>query len=193
MKNKFPSLMFSGKIKTITPFKKQVHNANLQLQRQWMFMPIEKKVVKRILFKDSDKDGVPDKYDCQPRNKYKQENKTIIVESHGKTHLLKGNNGVWGVMTNRSGHDEVYSFKTEIEARKFMEAENIYNQERFKKFMQGRHEKDVVQPNENIENEFEKYKDDDINMFDFEQTHGRSPSTQELQELIFKKKKGLFK
>ena len=47
--------------------------ASPKFQRQWKLMPRAERVVKRGLFKDSDKDGVPNRWDCKPRNPFKQD------------------------------------------------------------------------------------------------------------------------
>jgi hypothetical protein len=58
--------------------KKYINNrkfagASIAKQKQWKSFSPGKKILLRKLYKDSDKDRVPDKWDCQPYNKYRQD------------------------------------------------------------------------------------------------------------------------
>lgn len=53
--------------------KKKLTPASICSQKKWQGFPIATKTKLRKTLKDTDKDGVPDKYDCQPQNKRKQE------------------------------------------------------------------------------------------------------------------------
>jgi len=56
-------------------YKKEA--APIAKQQEWKEMPIEQKETMKELLPDTDKDGVPDSYDCQPNNPDKQDSLTI--------------------------------------------------------------------------------------------------------------------
>jgi len=47
--------------------------ASSAMQREWARMSPAQKNIARKKYPDCDKDGVPNKWDCQPKNKYRQE------------------------------------------------------------------------------------------------------------------------
>jgi hypothetical protein len=49
--------------------------ASLKMQAQWKSMSVFDKTINKILGKDTDMDGVPDKWDCQPWNPKRQDTK----------------------------------------------------------------------------------------------------------------------
>jgi hypothetical protein len=53
--------------------KKKLTPASICSQKKWASLPVAKKNNLRKMLGDRDKDGVPDKYDCRPKNKCKQE------------------------------------------------------------------------------------------------------------------------
>jgi hypothetical protein len=57
----------------VTKAKKKLISASIVSQKKWGNMPIAKKNNLRRMLPDFDKDGVPDGFDCRPRNKRKQE------------------------------------------------------------------------------------------------------------------------
>jgi len=50
-------------------------NAPFKMQMQWKNMTPQFKNINRMMFKDTDKDGVPDRWDCQPMNRFRQDDK----------------------------------------------------------------------------------------------------------------------
>lgn len=76
--------MLKNKLKhNINPINKILSNkplnfgkqkgASISAQHQWKSFSIPHQTVNRILYKDTDRDGVPDKWDCQPKNPLKQD------------------------------------------------------------------------------------------------------------------------
>jgi hypothetical protein len=53
--------------------KKKLTPASIVTQKKWASFPVAKKNNLRKMLTDRDKDGVPNKYDCHPKNKRKQE------------------------------------------------------------------------------------------------------------------------
>ena len=47
--------------------------ASLSRQHQWARMPPQQQMLMRRKYKDSDRDGVPDRWDCQRKNPFRQE------------------------------------------------------------------------------------------------------------------------
>jgi len=72
----------SGMMKGIThkPIKNIMKGASLGMQNQWKGFGSSQKRQKRILHKDTDKDGVPNRWDCQPMNPRMQDTKKIFYE-----------------------------------------------------------------------------------------------------------------
>lgn len=64
------------------------HGASVKMQKKWKKMPKSKKMQLRKKMKDSDRDGVPDFFDCQPFNFFAQDTKTISMGPH--THVYRG-------------------------------------------------------------------------------------------------------
>lgn len=59
-------------------FKKIIPNnkgAPIKQQQVWSKMPIQQKIVKRIILKDNDNDGYPNKYDCRINNPKKDKSR----------------------------------------------------------------------------------------------------------------------
>jgi hypothetical protein len=66
--------------------KKYINNrkfagASIAKQKQWKSFSPGKKILLRKLYKDSDKDRVPDKWDCQPYNKYRQDSDINLLKA----------------------------------------------------------------------------------------------------------------
>jgi hypothetical protein len=57
----------------LTKPKKKLTPASICSQKKWCSLPIKKKNHLRKTLPDKDKDGVPNKFDCRPKNKRKQE------------------------------------------------------------------------------------------------------------------------
>ena len=49
-----------------------IKGANYKMQHEWHNMTASQQHINLKKFKDSDNDGVPDKWDCQPKNPFKQ-------------------------------------------------------------------------------------------------------------------------
>jgi len=59
--------------------------ASIQKQQQWKNMSFENKTVQRILRVDTDKDGTPNRWDCQPLNRFRQD----YIAYHGSPYAPK--------------------------------------------------------------------------------------------------------
>ena len=57
----------------VTKPKKKLTPASICTQKKWASLPVTTKKTLRKTLQDKDKDGVPNKYDCHPKNKRKQE------------------------------------------------------------------------------------------------------------------------
>jgi hypothetical protein len=91
--------------------KKKLTPASLVSQKKWGNMPIKKKNTLRKMLPDHDKDGVPNKYDCRPKNRRKQEPFLPVEEEYLQSHssvdvgdmLSQGSKGdVYTVKDNRN-------------------------------------------------------------------------------------------
>ena len=51
----------------------KIAGASIKMQSVWKNMTPKQKMVARTKYPDTDRDGVPNKYDCQPRNPMRQE------------------------------------------------------------------------------------------------------------------------
>ena len=47
--------------------------ASIPMQKRWKKLSIPKKIVKRSLNLDTDRDGVPNRWDCRPKNRFRQD------------------------------------------------------------------------------------------------------------------------
>ena len=56
-------------MKSLQPLRR----ASIPMQRQWNNMSIPNRIINKITKSDVDRDGVPNKWDCQPKNSFKQE------------------------------------------------------------------------------------------------------------------------
>jgi hypothetical protein len=93
---KMPGLSLpSFSFKSLTANKPQnIRGASIQKQVQWKQMPMQDKVLLRMMKKDTDGDNVPDMFDCQPTNpkkqdkvllpKYLAEKKNVYVQASPK-------------------------------------------------------------------------------------------------------------
>ena len=64
--------------------KNSIKGASLKMQFQWQKMSPKMKNINRMMFKDTDKDGVPDKWDCQPLNKFRQDTRILLSKRKDK-------------------------------------------------------------------------------------------------------------
>ena len=55
--------------------------ASLGMQNNWKNFSIIQKRQKRMLYKDTDKDGVPNRWDCKPFNKFKQDDEKKLIDT----------------------------------------------------------------------------------------------------------------
>ena len=78
MGSKMPKMGLGSTSKKVSP------GASLGMQQKWKQMPVTQKATARILQKDTDRDRVPNKYDCQPRNPRMQDNMIAIYASVGR-------------------------------------------------------------------------------------------------------------
>jgi hypothetical protein len=60
-------------MKSLQPLRR----ASIPMQRQWNNMSIPNKIINKITKSDVDRDGVPNKWDCRPRNPFRQESYCI--------------------------------------------------------------------------------------------------------------------
>jgi hypothetical protein len=74
--NTFGSLNFGNK-------SSNTKGASLSMQKQWANMTTPQRAAIYRKYPDSDRDGVPDRWDCQPYNKYKQD--TVHIRVNKKT------------------------------------------------------------------------------------------------------------
>ena len=72
---------------------KKTKGASLLKQKQWQNMGTVKRSLLRTKLKDSDKDGVPNKFDCRPGNKFRQ-------DGYNKKRVALGTNIRGGKLTN---------------------------------------------------------------------------------------------
>jgi hypothetical protein len=92
--------------------KKKLTPASIVSQKKWGNFPIKKKNQLRKMLTDRDKDGVPDKYDCHPQNKKKQEaflsRDAAYLESNSKIKLGKYvNHGHCGDIYELAGNNRL--------------------------------------------------------------------------------------
>lgn len=80
--------------------------ASIKLQKQWQGFSKPQRLVERILHKDTDRDGVPDRWDCQPRNPKKQE-ASVVGKVVG---FNNNNNNEMNVGFNSIGRPNEISF-----------------------------------------------------------------------------------
>ena len=73
--------------------KKKLTPASIVSQKKWSSFPVKKKNQLRKMLPDRDKDGVPNKFDCHPRNKRKQESflseDAMYLNTHSNIRLGK--------------------------------------------------------------------------------------------------------
>jgi hypothetical protein len=75
-KPNFASSFGSVSIKDIQPVR-SIKGASMYQQNQWANMPLSYKIVSRFKLPDRDRDGVPDRFDCQPMNPKKDSRFTV--------------------------------------------------------------------------------------------------------------------
>jgi hypothetical protein len=59
-------------MKSLKPLQ-SLRRASIPMQRQWSNMSIPNKIINKITKSDFDRDGTPNKWDCQPKNYFKQD------------------------------------------------------------------------------------------------------------------------
>ena len=103
--------------KTLNKILGKGKGASVKKQQQWKsFTPLQKNT-KRGLFRDSDKDGVPNRWDCQPFNKKKQDNEPIaemtIQDSFGT--FISTNKPILDVTLMEDNSRESYEHNRKID------------------------------------------------------------------------------
>ena len=87
--------------------KKRLTPASIASQKKWSNFPINKKRDLRKMLPDKDKDGVPNKFDCRPRNKRKQES----FLSSDAAFLVSGHEVKLGKRIGRGESGEIYELQ----------------------------------------------------------------------------------
>jgi hypothetical protein len=93
--------------------KKKLTPASIVSQKKWSSLPITKKNSLRKMLPDKDKDGVPNKFDCRPKNKRKQEaflsSDMAFINAHGKDIVLdkRLGDGTCGEVFTVKGNDNL--------------------------------------------------------------------------------------
>jgi hypothetical protein len=95
------------KKKTLVTPAKKLAPATIVNQKKWASFPLAKKNQLRKMLPDKDKDGVPNKFDCQPKNKRKQESFLPADESY----LNSGNSIELGKSLGRGMKGEIHEVK----------------------------------------------------------------------------------
>jgi ribosomal protein L37E len=75
-------------MKSLQPLRR----ASIPMQRQWNNMSIPNKIINKITKSDVDRDGVPNKWDCRPKNYFKQDDRCERCgkKSYGKRFCSEG-------------------------------------------------------------------------------------------------------
>jgi hypothetical protein len=89
----------------ITKPKKKLNPASIISQKRWQSFSVTKKNKLRKMLSDRDKDGVPNKFDCHPNNKRKQEN----FLSQDMAYLNSGPDIQLGEKISSGGSGDVFS------------------------------------------------------------------------------------
>jgi hypothetical protein len=91
----------------ITKPKKELTPASIVSQKKWGSLPLNKKRDLRKILPDRDKDGVPNKFDCRPKNNRRQE-QFLPVD---RDYLRENPNIEIGEMIGEGNKGVVYSVK----------------------------------------------------------------------------------